>query len=423
MGFSLSCVVFLGLTLSQLVSLSQGQTWGAETVSDSLRPRTAWESKFPGMTVTVTAGQSVQSAISSCNGIVGSSGYCTVDIQGDPSDSSITISRSRTKLTSSTGAVITSSGAVTFIGIYSGKKQVIIEKLSLRGHTASEVYGIFLSGGNINKVIIRENTIYDFDGTDNAHGIAVYGSGSTPIRNVLIEKNEVYSMRTGSSESIVVNGNVYRWAINDNYVHDVNNIAIDAIGGEGTLPPSAGASGPHPDDAARGGFIEYNVVRRMSTATNSAYGNEESWAAGIYVDGARDIKIQLNEVYDAPWGYEVGAENCIITEDITVVDNFAEGSFYGDFLAGGYAAGGFETGAYQCNPLSTQDADEGHGNVERITVQNNEFTTTGGTEDNVYVQKRTTLSIIAIDEPGFSAVNPTGTGCTSPCDANSYRTS
>ena len=37
-------------------------------------------------------------------------------------------------------------------------------------------------------------------------------------------------MRTGSSESIVINGNVQRWEISDNRVVNVNNIAIDAIG-------------------------------------------------------------------------------------------------------------------------------------------------------------------------------------------------
>lgn len=421
MTSSLYSLLYICLTLFQLLSACQGQTWGAQSVSNTLRPQTGWESNFGGTTISVAAGQSVESAISSCDGIVGSSGYCTVDIQGDPSDSSITVSRSRTKLTSSTGYEITSSGSVTFVGIYSGSQEIIIDNLSLRGHTASEVYGVFISGSSIDKVIIRGNTIYDFDGTDNAHGIAVYGDGTTPITNILIEMNHVHNMRTGSSESIVVNGNVYKWAINDNYVHDVNNIAIDAIGGEGTLAPLPGANAPHPDDAARGGFIEYNVVKRMSTSTNPAYNNEESWAAGIYVDGARDILIQLNEVYDAPWGYEVGAENCIITTDITVLYNDAQNSFYGDFLTGGYSEGGFETGLYQCNPLNTQDDDEGHGNVERLTVRGNEFKTTTGSMDNILVQYRVTFSII--DQPGVSEVNPAGTGCSSPCDTNSYRNS
>lgn len=413
---------FFVLAVALCSTLTQG--WGANPVSSALRPTTSWESNFNGVSVTVSAGESVQSAIASCDGIVGSSGYCTVQIQGDPSDASIDIDRSRTKLTATLGFNfdITSSGAVTFITIGStGVSEIVVENLSLKGHAASEVYGIVVDGDNISKIIIRNNNISDFGDstTENAHGIAVFGSGTTPVTDVMIELNEVYNMKTGSSESIVVNGNVYKWAINDNYVHDVNNIAIDAIGGEGTLAPENGASGPHPDDAARGGFIEYNVVKTMSTASNPQYGSEESWAAAIYVDGARDILIQYNEVDQTPWGYEVGAENCIITEDITVINNLATNSFYGDFLTGGYAAGGYlNDDSIQC--LGTDDDDEGHGNVERLTVQNNEFFTTTGTEENILAQFRTTYAIIA--EPGVTPVNEDGDGSASG-DQNAIRTS
>lgn len=419
MAFHIYYLVFIALTLSQIPTHVHG--WGAEPVSNSLRPTTSFESNFPASTVVVGAGESVQNAISNCDSIVGSSGYCTVLIQGNPSDGSINIDRSRTKLTASGSFDITSSGPVTFIAIDTpGVENVVVENLSLRGHTDSEVYGIFVSGNGLNNIIIRNNNIHDFDGTDNAHGIAVYGTGATPITNVMIELNEVYNMRTGSSESIVVNGNVFRWAIHDNYVHDVNNIAIDAIGGEGTLPPAAGTNVPNPNDAARGGFIEANVVERMSTRTNPAYGSEESWAAAIYVDGARDILIKWNEVDATPWGYEVGAENCITTEDVTVIENKATNSFFGDFLAGGYSPGGYlNDNSIQCNPLNSNDDDEGHGNVQRITVEENEFLTTTGTEDNILVQFRTTFAIII--EPGVTPVNDDGDGSASG-DENAIRT-
>lgn len=58
----------------------------------------------------------------------------------------------------------------------------------------------------------------------------------------------------------MVNGNVYRWLISNNYVHDVNNISIDAIGGEGTLQSVSSATAPLTNEAARAGFIEYNTV-------------------------------------------------------------------------------------------------------------------------------------------------------------------
>lgn len=43
---------------------------------------------------------------------------------------------------------------------------------------------------------------------------------------------EIYSLRTGASESMVLNGNVTGFRVSNNLVHDCNNIGIDFIGYE-----------------------------------------------------------------------------------------------------------------------------------------------------------------------------------------------
>ena len=48
--------------------------------------------------------------------------------------------------------------------------------------------------------------------------------------------NELANLTLGSSEALVVNGNVKDFLIEGNRVHDTNNIAIDVIGFEGTAP-------------------------------------------------------------------------------------------------------------------------------------------------------------------------------------------
>lgn len=169
--------------------------WGSNPIPDSLRPETSWEKNFPlTPTVSVGEGESVADAIAQCDILVGTGGYCTVKLFGNPSENSITIDRSRSKRASD-GTDVTSGGAVTLVGVYTNAlRKIVIANLNLKGHTASEVYGIVVSGDDISEVIIRNNNIYDFDGADNAHGIAVCGSGSTPISHIKIDLNEVSNM-------------------------------------------------------------------------------------------------------------------------------------------------------------------------------------------------------------------------------------
>lgn len=166
----------------------------------------------------------------------------------------------------------------------------------------------------------------------NAHGIAVYGtSGATPISGLTIANNHLHDLRLGTSEAIVVNGNVANWMIAGNTVERVDNIAIDAIGFEGT----AGSN-----DQARNGVIVNNVIDGVDTAGNPGY-DDCACAAGIYVDGGRDIIIQRNRVSHADLGIEIGAESKkrgAAATGILIRNNLVEDTKQGGLTMGGYAA-------------------------------------------------------------------------------------
>ncbi len=174
-------------------------------------------------------------------------------------------------------------------------------------------------------------------------------------------------------------------------------------------------------DAARLGWIEDNFVENLSTDGNPAYTDTTPWAAAIYVDGARQITIKNNVVVNAPWGYEVGAENCVVTRHIILTGNWATGSTFGDFLAGGYEKQGYLANTnLKCDPLSTTDnADEGHGYVNRVTATSNQFSSTGVQVQIINPQYRVTETIIV--DPNAQAVN-TGNNGVAPGDQNAIRT-
>ncbi|HEX2997714.1 MAG TPA: DUF1565 domain-containing protein, partial [Anaerolineales bacterium] len=160
---------------------------------------------------------------------------------------------------------------------------VVIKGFEVRNYKTSTTgrvpIGIRLTGTS-HHIEIRDNKVHHIEhngtaseGTD-AHGIAVHGtSGTTSLDNIIIDGNQLYNLKLGSSEALVINGNVTNWQVTNNVIHDTNNIGIDAIGFEGTAPSN---------DQARDGLIAYNDVYNINSAGNPAYGNERS-AGCIYV--------------------------------------------------------------------------------------------------------------------------------------------
>lgn len=393
--------------------------WGAEVLNNTDRPQDSWKDNFNNITPIPVQGhfrEHFYNALYQCP----ENDYCVLSIDQLILNNPIYLNRSKIKVIGLPNNKVTFPNQqgyddeYTYFVVENNTSEVMIEGLNIDGESQikKDSNGLLIRGNSISKIIFYNNDIHHIYVDDgNAHGIAVLGAGSTEsaaISQIIIDSNFVHDMKTGSGENIAINGNVKNWEIKNNRVHDVNNIAIDAIGGEGTVLLSDGTSAttivngrvfPHVLDSARYGFIENNTVLNMSTATNAAYLYKIAWAAAIYVDGAHHIKIANNYVSNTPWAYEVGAENCIISNNITIINNTAQESWYGDALFGGYTKGGYLTNlGIECDPAKTSDDVEGHGYVDNITITGNDFLTTKPaawpTKGNIKLQYRIRHSII-----------------------------
>jgi hypothetical protein len=216
--------------------------------------------------------------------------------------------------------------------------------------------------------IVRDmGTTFEGRNGGDAHGIAVFGSaGDHPIEEVEIVDNELANLTLGSSEALVVNGNVKDFRIEGNKVHDTNNIGIDVIGFEGTAPdPTV--------DQARDGIVRGNLVWNVDSYGNPAYGNDRS-ADGIYVDGGRDILVEGNTIHDVNIGIELASEHAgRSTRNVTARNNLVY-----DSTAIGIAIGGY---------------DRRRGSTEDCVIVNNTVVNTDGVE--LLVQFDTRNNVIA----------------------------
>jgi hypothetical protein len=195
------------------------------------------------------------------------------------------------------------------------KSYVRVEGFEIRNFRTAEhrlaPLGISVMGAGSHIELLNNNVHHieqTFNGRDapgrggNGFGIAVYGTdATTPISELVIEGNEVHHLKTGSSESLVVNGNVTHFRIAHNVVHDNNNIGIDVIGFERTAPDPA-------VDQARDGVVSGNLVYNITSRGNPAYGNDEN-SDGIYVDGGTRILIEQNVIHDVDFGIELASEH------------------------------------------------------------------------------------------------------------------
>jgi hypothetical protein len=163
--------------------------------------------------------------------------------------------------------------------------------------------GIWVTGSGtglqlLNNIVHNITTTSEKNG--NAFGIAVYGTSSMPITNLTISGNQVYSLRTGESESLNVDGNVTYFTITNNIVHDNDNIGIDAIGFEGV--------GPTGFDQAKYGEISGNTVYNISGITNPGEGKSYD-ADGLYCDGCAYMIFERNTIYNCDIAMEAASEH------------------------------------------------------------------------------------------------------------------
>lgn len=225
------------------------------------------------------------------------------------------------------------------------KSYVRIQGFEIRNYGTADrrrtPLGISVFGAGTHIELLKNNVHHieqTFSGRDapgrgaNAFGIAVYGTDAgQPITDLVIDGNEVHHLKTGSSESVVVNGNVTNFRITHNVVHDNNNIGIDVIGAERTAPDPA-------VDQARDGVVSGNLVYNITSRGNPAYGNDQS-SDGIYVDGGTRILIERNVIHHVDFGIELASEHRgRATSYVIARNNLIYGSNTAGVSIGGYGA-------------------------------------------------------------------------------------
>ncbi|MBP3953677.1 DUF1565 domain-containing protein [Bacillus suaedae] len=205
---------------------------------------------------------------------------------------------------------------------------LIIQDLSTN-LTNETVIGMYVTGSSshitLEHNVVRKIETHAEDG--NAHGIAIYGTG--PMKDIRIINNTIEDLKLGWSESLVLNGNIDGFNIENNVVRRNDNIGIDLIGHEGiSNDPKA--------DYVRNGIVKNNEVYEISSYGNPAYGEEYS-AGGIYVDGGKRITIEKNTIYNCDIGIEATSEHANqYADNIEITENIVYNNHYTGISIGGY---------------------------------------------------------------------------------------
>src|SRR5579859_8202122 len=267
----------------------------------------------------------------------------SIKASGNPTDGFITFRSYPGETAILDAEHITPTGRSGILTIQN-QSYVRIEGFEIRNYRTAEhrltPLGISVMGAGSHIELVKNNVHHieqNFGGRDapgrggNAFGIAVYGTDTkTPISELVIDGNEVHHLKTGSSESLVVNGNVTNFRITHNVVHDNNNIGIDVIGFERTAPDPA-------VDQARDGVVSGNLVYNITSRGNPAYGDEVN-SDGIYVDGGARILIEQNVIHDVDFGIELASEHKDrATSYITARNNLVYHCHTAGVSIGGYA--------------------------------------------------------------------------------------
>lgn len=221
----------------------------------------------------------------------------------------------------------------TSLVMINNKNYITISGLTIQDLTtdlANEtVMGIHVTGSS-SHITLENNHVQRIEthaDDGNGHGIAIYGT--RPMKDIHIANNTVENLKLGSSESIVLNGNINDFKVENNLVHRNNNIGIDLIGYEGTYHNKKA-------DYVRNGVVKNNTVYENSSYGNPAYGDDYN-AGGIYIDGGKNITIEKNTIYQCDIGIEATSEHADKYADhINILNNIIYNNFYTGISIGGY---------------------------------------------------------------------------------------
>jgi hypothetical protein len=315
----------------------------------------AFDSATPGSTVTVMAGRYNEKLV--------------VNVSGNETDGYITFQAQGRAIIS--GKKVAGNDVISI----NNRRFIRIIGFEIRDNLkVNNGSGIRLTESN-SFIQILNNRITKITGTS-AMGITVYGTDpAAGISNLLIDGNEIFRCQPAPSEAIVLNGNVQSFAVTNNYVHHVNNIGMDFIGGEGRSADPA-------TDFPRNGQVAGNRVTR---ATFKGAGRD---AAGIFIDGAENLVVERNTVWRNDVGIEVNAIHpARVARGILVRDNFVANNNRAGISIGGAddAAGSVQDSSVINNTMYRNDlrrTESGEIRVQNATnnvIRNNVVETTART--------------------------------------------
>ncbi|POZ58201.1 hypothetical protein LYSIN_02985 [Lysinibacillus sphaericus] len=217
--------------------------------------------------------------------------------------------------------------------VINNKNYVTISGLTIKDLSTDlageTVMGIYVTGSS-SHITLENNHVQRIEthaDDGNGHGIAIYGTGTMKDINIL--NNTLEDLKLGASESLVLNGNIDVFKVENNIVRRSDNIGIDLIGYEGI-------SNDKKVDFVRNGIVKNNIVYEISSYGNPAYGKDYA-AGGIYVDGGKNITIEKNTVYKSDIGIEATSEHAKkYADNIKIINNIIYENFYTGISIGGY---------------------------------------------------------------------------------------
>lgn len=160
--------------------------------------------------------------------------------------------------------------------------------------------------------------------TTNQPVVTFIGTHPTdPIENILVNGIEIYNCRPGYSECLSISGNAENFEFSNNYIHNNANIGIDAIGNYGYCPTKD-------LDQARKGIIKNNVCHDNRSPVAAS--------AGIYIDGAKNIIIENNVLFNNDYGAEIGCEESGEASHIIFRNNIVYNNHMAGIALGGYSS-------------------------------------------------------------------------------------
>jgi hypothetical protein len=120
-------------------------------------------------------------------------------------------------------------------------------------------------------------------------------NNTTAMTNIVVENCQIYNCRTGYSEALTLVGNINGFRIANNAITNTGNIGIVAAGYYNWCNSSPNNS------QARNGIISDNTIDNCNSPV--------AIAAGIYIDGAKDVIVERNIAKNGQRGFQINCEN------------------------------------------------------------------------------------------------------------------